>query len=357
MTASQPFPPVKIGLIGCGVIGRHHAQAASNSSRAELWAVADLRGEVAQEIGTAHGAKQIYTDAESLIADTTVEAVVLAMPAHLRTELALQAFAAGKHVLTEKPVAMNAEEVAQLIEAKGDLVAACCSSRYQFLDASRKVTDFIASGALGNLRTIRCRAIAAAGAPPQNPPPPWRLNRSLNGGGILMNWGCYDLDYLLGITGWTLRPSLVLASIWTVPPAFENYAAPNSDAETHVTALIRCENNITLTYERAEFIAAQRELSWEIIGDAGALRLQMTPAADTAHVYFQRNDKSGTSSQVLCNTDEDHAAVHDGPIDDFARAIQEGSAPQTNLERALLVQKITDAIYHSAESGEAIKIV
>jgi predicted dehydrogenase len=347
---------VRFGIIGCGVIGRYHAEAAAGSVNIELLAVADLRPGVAQEIADLHGVPRVYSDAESLIGDEDIEAVVLAMPAHIRTGLALKAFAAGKHVLTEKPVAMNSGEVEELIAAKGDLVAACCCSRYQFLDATRKVTSFVASGALGPLRMIRCRAIRAAGAPPTQPPPPWRLKRSLNAGGIMSNWGCYDLDYLLGVTGWSLQPQTVLAQTWTVPPAFNHYAAPDSDAETHVAALIRCQDGITISYERAEFIAAQDELAWEIIGEAGSLSLQMTPSEDGRMTHFKADATIGTTSEVLCSVNEDHLKVHAGPIDDLARAIREGGAAQTSLERALVIQQITDAIYASADRGAAIEI-
>jgi hypothetical protein len=51
---------------------------------------------------------------------------------------------------------------------------------------------------LGDLRVVYCRVHQPATGTPEKAPPPWRLNKSMNGGGILMNWGCYDLDFLLG---------------------------------------------------------------------------------------------------------------------------------------------------------------
>jgi len=349
-------PGVRFGIIGCGVIGRYHAQAATDSTVVDLLAVSDLRPEVAREVADLHSVPKVYTDAESLIADSEIEAVVLAMPAHVRTDLALKAFAAGKHVLTEKPVAMNSQEVETLIAAKGDLVAGCCCSRYQFLDATRTLTDFVASGALGSLRLVRCRATREAGPPPQQPPPPWRLNRSLNGGGIMSNWGCYDLDYLLGITGWSLQPQTVLAQTWTVPADFAHYAAPDSDAETHVTALIRCQDGIAISYERAEMVAAETELAWEIIGETGSLRMQMTPSKDGLMTRFKADTTTGTTSETLCAANEDHSKVHGGPINDLAGAIREQRPAQTSLERALVIQRITDAIYASATQGNAVTI-
>ena len=347
---------VRFGLIGCGFIGRYHAQAAADSSAIDLVAVADLRHETARDVARQHGVPNAYADAESLIADESIDAVVLAMPAHIRTALALKVFAAGKHLLTEKPVAMNSQEVETMIAARGDLVAACCCSRYQFLKATSAVTECVASGALGPLRLVRCRAARAAGPPPQHPPPPWRLSRSLNGGGIMSNWGCYDLDYLFGITGWSLQPQTVLAQTWSVPPAFADYAAPESDAETHVTALIRCQDGIAISYERAEMVAAQNELAWELIGDNGSLRLQMTPAEDGRMTHFSADATTGTASTTLCAADEDHAKVHAGPINDLAAAIRDGRPPQTSLERALVIQRITDAIYASADRGVAVAV-
>jgi len=126
--------PVKLGVVGCGVIGPTHMAAAVSSPLLELVAVADLIDERAQAAASKYGAAKVYREGADLIADLDIEAVVLAFPAKGRTELGLLALANGKHLLTEKPVAMNAHEVKQLIAAQGDLKAACCSSRYRFVE-------------------------------------------------------------------------------------------------------------------------------------------------------------------------------------------------------------------------------
>ncbi|MBM4046695.1 MAG: Gfo/Idh/MocA family oxidoreductase, partial [Planctomycetes bacterium] len=229
---------IKLGVIGCGVMGVRHVKAAQDSGEFEVIAVADLREQLAKDAAAKHSVPKVYGNGDALLDDSEVEAVVLAMPAFARTPLALHAFRNGKHVLTEKPVAMNAQEVERMIEARGKLTAGCCSPRFRLTQSAEAATAFVATGALGPLRVVRCRALSAAGKPPQATPPAWRLKKSLNGGGILLNWGCYDLDYLLGITGWTLKPKLVLAQTWTVPPQFESHIAPGSDAETYFTAFI-----------------------------------------------------------------------------------------------------------------------
>ncbi|NOZ22887.1 MAG: Gfo/Idh/MocA family oxidoreductase [Planctomycetes bacterium] len=346
---------VKLGIIGCGVIGNAHAKAAADSSLVDLVAVADIREESVREMAEKHNVPTTYASGDELIEDDSIEAVILAMPTCHRFNLAMKALA-RKHVLTEKPVAMNSDQVRKMIEAKGDLVAACCSSRNRHTESAKVITDFIASGALGPLRLIHCRALMQAGPAPDTPRPPWRLNKKLNGGGILVNWGCYDLDYLLGITGWTAKPKTVLAQTWTIPPQLESHVAPNSDAETYFAALIRCEDGVMISFERGEYMPVHKEQSWQIIGTKGSLTMQMTPGKNKKVIHDDTTTKDGLVQKILWEGDDVHNAGRGGLLDDFASAILDKGEPATPLEKALVVQQITDAIYASADSGKAVEI-
>ncbi len=347
--------PVRLGVIGCGVIGRTHVRIAAESPLLIPVAVADVREPVAQEVAAQFGVAQAYGSASALLADRAVEAVVVALPAAGRVDLAVQSLVAGKHLLVEKPVAMNAAEVRQMIAQRGSLVAACCSSRMRSLASAAAATAFLATGAVGTLRVVRCRALKAAGAVPTAAPPVWRLNRALNGGGILMNWGCYDLDYLLGITGWSLRPRLVLAQTWGVPDVFSAHVAPGSDAEAHVTALITCDHGVVLSFERGEFVAAEGDEAWQVLGDRGALRLHMPPRPEKKMVFDEATPQ-GVVSRTIWQGDEAWGMDHLGVLEDFARAVRTSGPARTTLEQALLVQQITDAIYTSAARGTAIAV-
>lgn len=347
---------VNLGVIGCGVIGTIHIQNAVKSDLINMMAVADIDEERSRKVGEDFGIKKTYSSGKALLEDPEVEAVVLALPAGVRTTLALQAFSCGKHVLLEKPSAMNVGEIEQMMESRGDLVCACCSSRYRFVESADFVTDFIAGGALGKLRIVRCRAVSPAGPPPEKTPPPWRVSKAMNGGGILVNWGCYDLDYLLGITGWSLKPKLVLAQTWSIPPQFECHVAPGSDAEEHFAALVLCEGGTVIIFERGERVPAQSEDAWQIIGTNGSLQLRMMPEEGKKIVFDNTSTEKGVFSEVLWEGNEDGGLVHSGPVSDFAEAIRENRPPKTGLEQALIIQQITDAIYASAEKGKAIEI-
>jgi len=251
---------------------------------------------------------------------------------------------------------MNADQVRRMIAARGNLTAGCCSVRIRQNQGAREVTDFIASGTLGDLRVVQARDIRAAKPKPQTPRPDWRLIKARNGGGILLNWGCYDLDYLLGIIGWKLKPKSVFAQAWTVPPQFASHVAPGSDAETYYVALVRCDGGTVISLERGEYMAAESGAAWRIIGTKGSLQLDMLPQEGSMVVHDDSTTEDGVISRTIWEYDPAMPRDFSTPVEDFAQAVREHRQPGTSLEEALVVQEISDAVYASAERGTAIEI-
>lgn len=347
---------IRMGIVGCGVIGSRHAAAAAAAEHIELTAVADVATERAAEIAGRFGVPNVYADGQALLSGKQVDAVVLALPTALRTPLAFAAFEQGLHVLLEKPVAMHTAELDRLIAARGSLVAACASSRFRFLPSAVAVTDFLKTDPLGELRSIFFRAFSPAQPLPEKPKPAWRLRLDLNGAGILGNWGCYDLDYLLGITGWRLRPLQVLAQTWPIAPELRAHVPQGADAETHAIGWVRCAEGVILHFERAEYVPLVTSQVWEIIGTKGALRLHMTPSRNKQLFHDALDDAQGTRTTTLWTGDDDGTIVHARPVLDFADAIIEGRAPATTLEQARVIQQITDAVYASSASGRIVDL-
>ena len=350
--------PVKLGVIGCGVIGGFHLEAAAEYDGVELAAVADVDRAKSEQRAEEFGVAKTYTNGSELLADDDIEAVVLALPTGVRTPLAFEALDCGKHVLLEKPAACCADEVRRMIELRGDRVVGVCSARYCFTDSAKAARKIVASGELGPIRVVRCRGLL--GLKPidkERIPPPWRVSHKLNGGGFLVNWGVYDLNYLLEIIDWQLKPNTVLAATWPIAP---HLAAgrndPNSDAENHVTAFILCDNGAVITFERGETMAMPEHNAWEITGERGSLRLRMLPTGDDPFVIHDTTDsQTGLSSQAVL-TDPGPDVAHRMPVRDLAQAIRTRSQPMTTLEKALIIQQIVDAIYESARAGAAVKI-
>ena len=347
--------PFRIAIIGCGVVGRMHLREALTVPGCELAAVYDLDPHAASSVARAHGIARSGTDATEAFADPAIDGVVLALPTALRQEPALRALAAGKHLLLEKPMGMDAAEVAALLHARGRATVACCSARMSLMTHARRAQAAYAAGALGSLRSIHCWATSPLGGRPTTPPPAWRVSRTLNGGGILMNWGVYDLDFLLGLSGWQLRPVAVSARRWSVADHAADRVAPGSDGETHLAAFIRFACGAALVYERGEFTAAPARQEWQVMGDRGALRLNLFDAKATA--WIDRADPdTGVATSVLHSDPNSTEEFMVGPLADWVQAARDGRRPQTGLEEALILTRLTDAIYRSAREGRECAI-
>jgi predicted dehydrogenase len=348
--------PVKLGLIGCGVVGSLNLTDAQGRSEVELVAVADLRAE-RREFAKSKGVPRIYEDGRDLIdQDPEVEAVIIAFPAAARTAMALRAFARGKHVLLEKPVAMSSREVETMIRARGKLAAACFSSRHRMCESGKKATELVASGVLGKLRSLHFRVHNEAGSPPAGSPPPWRESFSMNAGGILTNWSCYDLDYILGIAGWSFEPRTVLGSYWPCIDTYADRVAPESDADSYYTALAVGRDGCALSIERGEFMPAHASSVWQIVGTEGSLTLGMIPKPDRKIIHDRANPEGGVTQTVIWEGPETAPAGSPLVIADFAEAVRGMHAPSTGLEQALVIAKISEAVYESAHSGWAVEL-
>lgn len=349
--------PVKIGVIGCGVIGSANLKSAQASELCEVVAAADLRVGRREWAENEAGVPRVYEDGRDLIdQDEEVEAVIVAFPAGERGSMGMRALAAGKHVLLEKPVATSAREVETLIKWRGDdLKVGCFSGRYRGYESAQVATEFVTGGGIGDIREIYFRCFRPGGPDSGKMPPPWRESFAMNGGGILTNWSCYDLDYVLGVTGWCFKPRTVLASWWPCAEQFRHGVSPESDADAHFTALAVSEDGMALSIERAEFAAAQQNEIWEVVGSKGTLHLQMLATGERELTY---DDGSNPAEGIVTKTLWKGSDGGGTPwvIDDFARAIREDRQPMTPLEHALILAQITDGVYESARTGDAVRI-
>lgn len=343
--------PIRFGVIGCGVIGKKHIEEAVHIPEAEVTAICDLQETLVKEVADEHSVPFFTTEPGQLIARDDVDVVLLALPAAYRFDLGIQTLENGKHLLLEKPAAMNAGQLQAYEQKRGDRQVASCSCRYSQSPTALAARRAIKAGLIGGLRKIHCRALVPGGPPPNMPPPTWRLQRAVNGGGIFVNWGCYDLDFLFSILDWNLgKLNSVCANTWTMPPDFQAHQSEGSDAETHITLLAQYKEGPWLQYERAERATTREENSWQIIGDRGTLHLNMLDLL--APIELDRADsKSGLVSEIYFQPEDTGYNVHAIPMQDFAQALLENRRPQTDLQRCHILQELVDAAYQSADDN------
>ncbi|NLB56072.1 MAG: Gfo/Idh/MocA family oxidoreductase [Lentisphaerae bacterium] len=348
---------VKLGIIGCGAIGTGaHLPAAQKSKFIETIAVADIIEERANAAAEKFSVPQVYNSGSALLKEADVDAVVLALPVGDRSPLAFEALKLNKHVLLEKPVAANAREVKRMINLRGDKVVGVCSSRYALEEMSVAARKCVESGVLGDLRIVRARELRSVSAAPNPNPPAWRQSMAKNGGGILVNWSCYELDLLMSITGWKLKPTSVMGQWWPVATKQSAYVAPGSDADSHYTALVVCEGGTVISLERAEFAVVQHDQSWEIIGTDASLIIPMLAPSNRPYELVLNRIVKGKGIVPKTIWKPKKTVKNIDVLEDFVKAILENNEPKTGLEQSLILQNITDAIYKSAKTGKLVSI-
>ena len=205
---ASPDKRVRIALVGAGVIGAHHGRViAELADRVELVAVADLDLERAERLAVEHGGKAVATLTEALTA-VEIDVVTVCTPTGRHAEVAMEALAAGKHVIIEKPAEVTVERIDELIAAQqraGTLVAVI--SQHRFDPATEVTIDAIRRGELGRL-TSGIASIDWWRGQSYYDSGDWRGTWELDGGGALMNQGVHTVDLLVATLG---RPVEVYA--------------------------------------------------------------------------------------------------------------------------------------------------
>ncbi|RYG55291.1 Gfo/Idh/MocA family oxidoreductase, partial [bacterium] len=192
--------PVRFGVIGVGGMGGHHARSFKDLAEGTLVAVADVNAETAQKVAAETGAKA-FVDANDLIDNGDVEAIIIATPHFFHPPVAEYAASKGVHVLTEKPIAVTVSAADRMIEAAekgGVLLGVMFQQRTEKVRIKMKA--MIDGGELGAVHRVsmmapwyRPQAYYGSGA--------WRGTWKGEGGGILMNQAPHSLDQFVWLAG------------------------------------------------------------------------------------------------------------------------------------------------------------
>lgn len=364
MTRDSSVRPVGIAVVGAGVMGREYLIAGGDSNLLDIRGVYD-----AVEASSRAAAREVetrsYESIDAVLRDPSVEAVILATPPAVRKELAGQVLKHGKHVLLEKPATLSSTETRWLLERSDGLVAACCVGRFRCLESSRVVAQTLADGVLGSIRSMTCHAFAALPAKMS----PFMFHRKENGGGMMVNLGCYDLDYLLGSLAWKPQPVRVWAKWWGVPHASLAHVPPDTDVEAQVVAMIELSDGSVLSLDRGNYMPTTMTNQWTFVGELGLLHSDLMPgnyyqpgaSFDVEGVHREvtldvGNASGGVASIAVWSGLETFRDAHRAVVEDFALAVRTGAEPATSLEHALDVQVLIEAIYRSALSGQPIEL-
>lgn len=181
---------MKVGVIGYGGMGSWHCKTIARIPELQLAGIYDIkedRRKVASENGI-----HVYNTLEELLADESVSFVTVAIPNQLHKPICIQAMKAGKHVVCEKPVALNHQELQDMMdaaEANGVLFTVHQNRRWD--EDYRIIKHLYDEGTLGKVFRIESRVHGSRGIPGD-----WR-NQKECGGGMVLDWGVHMLDQIM----------------------------------------------------------------------------------------------------------------------------------------------------------------
>ncbi len=181
--------PLRIGIIGCGLIGRKRAAALGDGGR--LIACTDLNSSRAIELANSFGGN-VYSNWRDLLGNSEVDLVIIATLHDSLAEITSAAISAGKHVLVEKPAARSASELIPVIAlSQKSNIKVHVGFNHRYHRSLQKAKALVDSGVLGELMFIRARYGHGARVGYEQE---WRANPKLSGGGELIDQGPHIID-------------------------------------------------------------------------------------------------------------------------------------------------------------------
>jgi predicted dehydrogenase len=326
--------PIRIGIVGLGYIGTTVGGQFHRHPDATVRAVCDLDAALRDEVGRGFGvsADQQYAEYEAMLAEASLDAVLVGTPHTLHYEQVVAALDRGHHVYCDKPLTTDLERARDLADRvdrsdrtvmvgyQRHLQTAFRTARDRFADRPPEwLTASITQGWIDDSRGT------------------WRLDPDLSGGGFLYDTGSHVLDGVLWTTG--LEPASVAASM-----AFYD-DEQRVDRRAHLD--VRFENGATGTFS--------------FHGDAPSVREHIHLWDEEGAIYLE-GTQWGSRKVVEIDSDAGEYVPYIDPRDERTRAdaflesVRNGTEPLATVQDALRVTALTEAAYEAARTGDRVSV-
>lgn len=255
--------PMRVALIGCGMVSKNHIEGIKATAGVELGVAVDLDPDRARETaGLAGEGARWSTQLDEVLADSSIDVAAILLPHHVHAQFALRALAAGKHVLVEKPMALTLADCAEMIQAAdANRRVLAVGHVLRFREAHRAARESISSGAIGApVHTIRHR-YAKRGSETQQLE--WSRDAKASGG-LLYGNGSHEVDAAL----WMLneRPVKVYARAGALDP-------DDLRGASELSVLVELEGGSHFTLTMSRGVSRSVWEQWTV-GTQGSIHLQ-----------------------------------------------------------------------------------
>lgn len=347
---------IRLGVIGAGAIGSIHMQTFNKVEGIDVVAVTDVYLPLAEQRAAEHSIQTVHASPQALLEDPAIDAVVIGVPNNYHAALAIEALKQGKHVLLEKPMAINsdaAREIVEEVEKSGKVLM--MSHQMRWTGLSRALKQRIDNGDVGQVYNAKAGWFRKKGIPGWGS---WFTRKDQSGGGPLIDIGVHMLDLSLYLMG-NPKPVSVYGTTYAEfgpnRQGIGSWGTPNwdgyYDVEDLASALIKLDNGATLSLEvswaaHAAFLSEEPFI--HLMGTQGGVAIvgnygKYVTHADTGVAESDIEPLDGEEDRILMSRH-------------FVECIREGKQPITSALSGYTNNRILDAIYESSRTGNEVKL-
>jgi predicted dehydrogenase len=319
---------VRWGVLSTSNIGRRAVlPAIQRSSNGELVAVASRDAHKAGAFAGELSIPRAYASYDQLLADREIEAIYIPLPNSMHHEWTIQAAQAGKHILCEKPLALNAAECAAMeAAAKADGVLLMEAFMYRFHPQTARVIELLRQGVIGEPRLVQA-AFTFRLTNPAN----IRLQPEL-GGGSLMDVGCYCVNISRTLFG--AEPVEV--------QAFANWGASGVDEQ--LLGSLRFASGGYAQFDSALTLA--RREHYQVVGTEGVIEVPVAFLPGQGDTTIRIRDAAGERTETIAGADEYQLMV-----EHFAACVRGQATLRYPPAEAAANMRVIEALYRSARNN------
>ena len=348
---------MKLGIIGMGAIGNVHAQAYAAVGQTDLVAVCDVVPAKLAAAKAKYNVPQAFEDYNDLLA-SDVEAVIVAVPNAVHHPAAVAALRAGKNVLLEKPMALNAKLGADIVaEAKKAKRVLQIGMIWRQDPAAQLVHEYVKKGVFGKVYHIRAVMTRRRGIPGLGG---WFTTKAMSGGGPMIDLGVHWFDISMWMSGlWNptsvsgktydvFGPRMkkyVYVDMWAGPPKFDGVF----DVEDYSTGFIRFGKDATMSFEISWAGNNESQGYVEVLGtEAGVKVLEDKPLV----LLTEHNGRVADITPRLPRGPQKFEAQ----ARTFVAACRGEAPPAAPGEQGVTVMKVLDGVFASSKANKEVAI-
>ncbi len=339
---------IRVGVIGLGV-GRGHLGSYAKCRGVEILAVCDVQENLLDEMKRKYGISLAFTDYKKMLDVPELDAVSIATPNRFHAPMTICALKCGKHVLCEKPMALNSKEAERMLrEAKKSRKKLMIHFNQRFTPEARSIKKCVDSGKLGEVYYVKAGWLRQMGVPMRES----FTSKSLSGGGPLIDLGVHRLDFCLWVLGYPKAVSVSAVTYDKIAGPMLRKRGINYDVEDLAVAIIRLKNGATIFLETswATMVRWRDEMYTQLFGTRGGLEDRWIDYKAVEMNLVRRVNGKFTLKALAATSVQDDAQKH------FIDCIRGNVEPEASGQNGLEVMNVLDAIYKSSELGREVRV-